>query len=125
MITGIDHVVLTVRDIEVSAAFYKRVLGLDCVTFGEGRRALMVGDQKINLHTLGMETRNHATIGAGDICLTTDMAPAAVVEKLSAEGVAIDEGPVQRSGARGPITSVYFVDPDGHLVEVSSYGTTS
>jgi len=125
MINGIDHIVLTVRDIEASAAFYKRVLGLECVTFGEGRRALVVGDQKINLHTLGMETRNHAAIGAGDVCLTTDMTPEEVVGKLKAEGVEIDEGPVPRSGARGPITSVYFVDPDGHLVEVSSYGTTS
>lgn len=124
MITGIDHIVLTVRDIDKSVAFYKRVLGVDAVTFGGGRRALVVGDQKINLHTLGMETRNHASIGAGDLCLTTDMTPDEVVGKLKSEGVEIDEGPVPRSGARGPITSVYFVDPDGHLIEVSSYGTT-
>lgn len=121
MITGIDHVVLTVRDIEATAAFYKRVLNIDSVTFGEGRRALVVGHQKINLHTLGMETRNHAAIGAGDLCLLTDATPDEVVSRLESEGVEINEGPVTRSGAHGPITSVYFVDPDGHLIEVSSY----
>lgn len=125
MITGIDHIVLTVRDIEASAAFYARVLGLESETFGAGRRALKVGDQKINLHTLGMETRNHAVIGSGDVCLITDQSPETVIEKLTAEGVEIDEGPVARSGARGPITSVYFTDPDGHLIEISSYGSAS
>ncbi|MDD9920983.1 MAG: VOC family protein [Boseongicola sp.] len=121
MITGIDHIVLTVRDIEATAAFYKRVLGVEAITFGAGRRALVVGHQKINLHTLGMETRNHAAIGSGDICLLTDLSPEQVVERLNDEGVKINEGPVKRSGANGPITSVYFVDPDGHLIEVSSY----
>ncbi len=121
MITAIDHIVLTVRDIDETAAFYKRTLGIETVTFGAGRRALKVGDQKINLHTLGMETRNHATIGAGDICLLTSAAPDEVVAMLSAEDIAICEGPVERSGARGPVTSVYFTDPDGHLIEISSY----
>ncbi len=121
MITAIDHIVLTVRDIDATADFYKRVLDIDTVTFGADRRALVVGDQKINLHTLGMETRNHTAIGAGDVCLLTTDTPEAVVAKLTAEGVAIDEGPVDRSGASGPIISVYFTDPDGHLIEVSSY----
>ena len=122
MINGIDHIVLTVRDVEAAVAFYGRVLGMEAVTFGEGRRALMAGDQKINLHSLGMETRNHAAIGAGDVCLLTDLSPAAVIAKLTAEDVPIDSGPVARAGARGPITSVYFTDPDGHLIEVASYG---
>lgn len=121
MITAIDHIVLTVRDIDAACAFYKRVLGIESETFGQGRVALKVGDQKINLHTLGMETRNHAAIGAGDVCLLTDMDPADVHARLLAEGVEGLEGPVPRSGARGPITSVYFTDPDGHLIEISSY----
>jgi catechol 2,3-dioxygenase-like lactoylglutathione lyase family enzyme len=121
MITAIDHIVLTVRNIDATAAFYKRTLGIETLTFGTGRRALKVGDQKINLHTLGMETRNHATIGAGDICLLTSATPDEVVAKLLAENIAINEGPVERSGAHCPIISVYFTDPDGHLIEISSY----
>jgi len=69
MILGIDHLVLTVRDPEAAAAFYNRVLGLDVVRFGQGRIALQCGDQKINLQSLGQETRNHAAIGCGDLCL--------------------------------------------------------
>lgn len=122
MIDGIDHVVLTVRDPDAAAEFYTRVLGVEAITFGAGRRALRVGDQKINLQSLGQELRNHACIGSGDLCLLTALAPAAVVERLNAEGVAVVEGPVEKSGARGPITSVYFNDPDGNLIEISSYG---
>lgn len=121
MISRIDHVVLTVRDIERAVAFYTRVLGMEAVTFGEGRRALRFGDQKINLQTLGMETRNHAVIGSGDLCLITEWSPEQVVAHLKAEGVEIDEGPVERAGALGPMTSVYFTDPDGNLIEVASY----
>ena len=121
MITAIDHIVLTVRDIEASVAFYHRVLGLKAVTFAGGRRALQVGDQKINLQTLGQETRNFAGIGSGDVCLLTDWSPDEVVERLEARNVDIVEGPVQKTGAQGPITSIYFNDPDGNLIEVSSY----
>ena len=121
MITAIDHIVLTVRDIEASVAFYHRVLGLKAVTFAGGRRALQVGDQKINLQTLGQETRNFAGIGSGDVCLLTDLAPEAVVARLQSEDIAIVEGPVTKTGARGNIQSVYFNDPDGNLIEVSSY----
>ena len=84
-------------------------------------RALMVGQQKINLHTLGMETRNHAAIGAGDVCLLTNAAPEEIIARLETAGARGIEGPVKRTGAQGPITSVYFTDPDGHLVEVSRY----
>ncbi len=122
MITGIDHVVLTVRDVEAAIAFYHRVLGLVPVTFSGGRRALRLGDQKINLQTLGQELRNHACIGSGDTCLLTDLAPEDVVTRLRAEGVAILQGPVSQIGARGAITSVYFNDPDGNLIEVARYG---
>ncbi|MEZ5669820.1 MAG: VOC family protein [Alphaproteobacteria bacterium] len=123
MIARIDHIVLTVRDIEAACAFYARVLGLEPVTFGaDGRRALRFGQQKINLQTLGMETRNHACIGSGDLCLVTDWPLARVEAQLAAEGVAVVEGPVARSGALGPMTSVYFNDPDGNLIEIGAYG---
>ena len=119
MISHIDHIVLTVADIERSVAFYARVLGMEPVTFGNGRRALQFGQQKINLQTLGMEPRNHAAVGAGDVCLITDWPTARVLARLAAEGVPVLEGPVTKSGAQGPIESVYFNDPDGHLIEVS------
>ena len=119
MISHIDHIVLTVADIERSVAFYARVLGMQAVSFGNGRRALQFGQQKINLQTLGMEPRNHAAVGAGDVCLITDWPTARVLARLAAEGVPVLEGPVMKSGAQGPIESVYFNDPDGHLIEVS------
>ena len=121
MIERIDHIVLTVRDVERSVAFYVRVLGMEAVTFGAGRRALRFGDQKINLQTLGEETRNFAGIGSGDVCLLTRMGSDALCAHLAHEGVALVEGPVEKSGALGPILSVYFNDPDGNLIEVSSY----
>lgn len=122
MITGIDHLVLTVRDVEASVAFYARVLGLEVITFAGTRRALRVGDQKINLQSLGQETRNHAGIGSGDLCLLTDRPISELVAHLQGQGVEILEGPVEKSGARGVMTSVYFCDPDGNLIEVSRYG---
>ena len=121
MIERIDHLVLTVRDIEASVAFYKRALGLEAVTFQGGRRALRFGNQKINLQTLGQETRNHACIGSGDLCLLTTWRPEEVVDHLTVQGIAIVEGPVVKSGTRGPITSVYFNDLDGNLIEVARY----
>ena len=121
MIESIDHIVLTVRDIDTAAAFYSRTLGMRAETFAGGRTALHFGNQKINLQTLGQETRNHACIGSGDLCLITRLAPEKLVQHLLDEGVRIVEGPVHKTGALGPITSVYFNDPDGNLVEVSSY----
>lgn len=121
MIDRIDHIVLTVRDIERSVAFYARVLGMEAQTFGAGRRALRFGDQKINLQTLGQETRNFAGIGSGDICLVTRMQTDTLLAHLASEGVDVVEGPVEKSGALGPIMSVYFNDPDGNLIEVSRY----
>ncbi|MAS41911.1 MAG: VOC family virulence protein [Rhodobacteraceae bacterium] len=122
MVRAIDHVVLTVRDIDEACEFYARVLGLEVVTFAGGRRALQVGAQKINLQTIGMEPRNHACIGSGDLCLITDATPTEVVARLHEQRVAVVEGPVEKTGARGTITSVYFNDPWGNLIEVSSYG---
>jgi catechol 2,3-dioxygenase-like lactoylglutathione lyase family enzyme len=121
VILGIDHVVLTVRDPEAAAAFYARVLDLPVVRFGRGRIALQAGRQKINLQPLGAETRNHACIGSGDLCLLTGHPPQAVVTRLRDQGVEVVEGPVTKTGALGPFTSVYFRDPDGNLIELSRY----
>jgi catechol 2,3-dioxygenase-like lactoylglutathione lyase family enzyme len=123
-VSGIDHFVLTVRNIEATCDFYSNVLGMEIEEFGGGRRALKFGSQKINLHQAGNEFKPKAekpTPGSGDFCLTTDVSLKRVVEHLSSCGVEIVEGPVQRTGATGRIESVYFRDPDGNLVEVSNY----
>lgn len=121
MISHIDHVVLTVTDIEASVAFYCRVLQMEAVTFANGRRALHFGRQKINLQLLGQEPRNRAAVGSGDLCLITHWPLPQVVAHLQAEGVSIVEGPVAKTGAQGAIQSVYFLDPDANLIEVSVY----
>jgi len=118
---SIDHVVLTVRDIDDAVAFYTRVLGVEAVTFAQGRRALQIGDQKINLQVLGQEQRNNAAIGSGDLCLVRETGDADVLTHLATQGVEVVEGPVTKSGARGPIVSIYFNDPDGNLIELARY----
>lgn len=121
LVKGIDHLVLTVRDPKATAAFYLRALGLPKITFAGGRIALQAGKQKINLQTLGQEVRNHATIGSGDVCLLTEVPLPVVVKHLEREGIHVLEGPVEKTGARGPFMSIYFNDPDGNLIEVSRY----
>ena len=123
-IDHIDHLVLTVDDIERTIAFYVDVLGMTAVTFGPDRRALRFGSSKINLHQRGREFEPKAaspTPGSADLCLIADDALEVVVAELAASGIPIEEGPVQRTGARGPITSVYIRDPDGNLIELSNY----
>jgi len=123
-IDRIDHFVLTVRDLDATCEFYSRVLGMEPVTFAGGRRALSLGRQKINLHPAGREFEPKAdrpTPGSGDFCLITDVPLAEVIAHLEACGVEIIEGPAPRTGAMGPIRSVYFRDPDRNLVEVSNY----
>lgn len=123
-IDRLDHLVLTVRDLEATLAFYSRVMGMQPVTFGNGRRALAFGRQKINLHPADAPLKPHAARpgpGTADLCFISSTPIPEVVRQLQAAGVAIEEGPVPRTGALGPITSVYFRDPDGNLIEVSSY----
>lgn len=122
MISHIDHLVLTVSDIERSVAFYSSVLEMEAITFGSGRRALRFGNQKINLQLLGQEPRNRARVGSGDLCLITHWTLEQVVAQLRRHGVEIVEGPVTKSGACGPIESVYCLDPDMNLIEISRYG---
>lgn len=122
-IERLDHLVLTVADIERSCAFYTRVMGLREVNFAGGRKALAFGDQKINPHRAGHELEPRAlapTPGSADLCFIAAAPLAEVVATLTAAGVEIEEGPVARTGAIGPIRSVYFHDPDGNLIEVSN-----
>jgi catechol 2,3-dioxygenase-like lactoylglutathione lyase family enzyme len=123
-IDRLDHLVLTVADVDATIAFYTRVLGMTAVTFAGGRRALAFGAQKINLHRAGHEfspCAHRPTPGSADVCLITSVPLADAMAHLRACGVAIEEGPVQRTGATGPIESFYFRDPDGNLIEVSNY----
>jgi catechol 2,3-dioxygenase-like lactoylglutathione lyase family enzyme len=119
-----DHLVLTVRDVEATCAFYEKVLGMQPVTFAGGRRALTFGRQKINLHQAGKEYQPHAhrpVAGSGDLCLISAVPLATVIAHLKASGVEILDGPVERTGALGPMQSVYFRDPDLNLIEISEY----
>jgi len=123
-IQRIDHFVLTVRDIDATCSFYERALGMTRETFGEGRTALRFGNQKINLHLAGRELEPKAktpTPGSGDFCVITETPIEDVVRHLQDAGVEIELMPSTRTGAVGPITSVYFRDPDMNLVEVSVY----
>jgi catechol 2,3-dioxygenase-like lactoylglutathione lyase family enzyme len=123
-IDRLDHLVLTVADIDATVDFYTRVLGMDAVTFGAGRTALAFGRSKINLHRAGHEFEPKAhrpTPGSADLCLIAEGPLEQVIEDLAAHGVPIEEGPVERTGATGPIRSVYFRDPDLNLIEVSIY----
>jgi catechol 2,3-dioxygenase-like lactoylglutathione lyase family enzyme len=126
-ITRLDHLVLTVADVERTVAFYEHVLGMQSVTFGEGRRALAFGDSKINLHEVGRELlprATHPVAGSADLCLVTQSSQADVIAHLEASGVQVEQGPVPRTGALGPIMSTYLRDPDGNLIEISTYGET-
>jgi catechol 2,3-dioxygenase-like lactoylglutathione lyase family enzyme len=123
VVIGIDHIVFTVRSIDATVDFYGGCLGLEAVTFGDGRRALQVGRQKINLHEAGHEFDPKArlpTPGSGDVCLLTGEPLDAVIDRLRQLGVEIEEGPVQRTGAGGPIRSIYVRDPDGNLLEIAN-----
>ena len=122
-IDSLDHLVLTVRDVETTASFYSSVLGMDVITFAGGRKALAFGAQKINLHRHGREFEpkaEHPTPGSADLCLLTSVPLPEVIEHLSSRNVQVIEGPVQRTGATGPILSVYFRDPDRNLIEISN-----
>ncbi|WP_219703421.1 VOC family protein [Marinomonas lutimaris] len=121
MISHFDHIVLTVANIDKAVSFYETVLKMEAITFSDERKAMRFGQQKINLQLLGQELRNHAMEGSGDLCLITNWSMDEVIDHLKACKVTILEGPVTKSGALGPIQSVYFNDPDNNLIEVSVY----
>jgi catechol 2,3-dioxygenase-like lactoylglutathione lyase family enzyme len=123
-IARLDHLVLTVADIERTCGFYTRVLGMEIVRFGEGRTALRFGQQKINLHqsdAIPGLVADKPTPGSGDLCFITEVPLSEVVAHLQGCGVAIIAGPGPRAGAIGTIQSVYIRDPDQNLVEISNY----
>ncbi|KAL8590446.1 Glyoxalase domain-containing protein 5 [Nucella lapillus] len=123
-IQRLDHFVLTVKDIEVTVHFYTRVLGMEVTTFKGGRKALNFGQQKINLHELGKEFEPKASSplpGSADVCFITPTRLTDVMDHLKKCQVSILEGPCARTGALGPISSVYVRDPDDNLIEISNY----
>ena len=122
-LSRLDHVALTVADTEKTVQFYRRVLGMEALTFGPGRRALAFGSGRINLHQMGREFSPHAlwpTPGSVDLCFLTDTPLAEVEAHLRRCGVMIEEGPVSRAGAAGSLQSLYIRDPDGNLVEIAN-----
>ena len=122
-VNRLDHLVLTVANIDATVDFYTRVLGMEAVTFGTGRTALRFGTSKINLHEAGKEFEPRAlrpTPGSADICLIVDDDIATVIAELAGAGITIEQGPVDRAGATGPIVSGYLRDPDQNLIELSN-----
>jgi len=120
---SLDHIVLTVRDIDASVQFYTKVMGMELTVFGNNRKALSFGSQKINLHQFTKEFEPKAEIptpGSADLCFLTSTPVNEVISELQRMNVEILEGPIQRTGATGPILSVYFRDPDRNLIEVSN-----
>ena len=123
-INSIDHIVLTVRDIQATVDFYQANLGMSVETFGGDRIALKFGSQKINLHQHGNEVEPRAespTPGSGDLCFVTETPLDTAIAQVQNLGVEVIQGPVERSGAGGPILSFYFRDPDLNLIEIANY----
>jgi catechol 2,3-dioxygenase-like lactoylglutathione lyase family enzyme len=124
-IDRIDHIVITAFDVERTIDFYSKVMGMEAITFAGGRRGLAFGRQKINLHQSGREFEPKALKpmpGSMDLCFITETPLEQVIGHLKSHGVVIAQGPVEKTGALGPMMSVYFRDPDGNLIEVSNYG---
>jgi len=130
-VNALDHIVINVSDVARTAEWYRRILGMEIKVFDPGhgktaRTSLVFGDQKINVRPLGADkvewfTADRETAGSDDLCFLTSSTPEQVVAHLKACGVAIEEGPVMRQGARGVLLSVYCRGPDGSLIEISSY----
>lgn len=126
-IAGIDHLVLTVGNIEAACNFYSQVLGMKIVSFGENRKALQFGEQKINLHEAGKEFEPkalHPTSGSADICFISNKPLSQIKNHIISCGIDIIAGPVMRTGAIGTIESIYLRDTDGNLIEISNYRNT-
>ena len=130
-VNALDHLVINVADVARSVEWYRRILGMEVQVFDPGagqtpRTSLLFGNQKINVRPHGADkvewfTADHVAAGSDDLCFLTASTPDQVVAHLKANGVAIEEGPVAKQGARGTLRSVYCRDPDGSLIEISSY----
>ena len=125
MIRSLDHLVLTVQNLDATIAFYRDALGMEARRFGENRErvALHFGSQKINLHEVGKEFEPKAAVptpGSGDLCFLTDEPVDRLSARLQSAGQIIIDGPVQRSGAKTRLMSIYLRDPDGNLIEIAN-----
>lgn len=123
-IRHLDHLVLTVADIELTCQFYHSALNFEVITFAENRKALQFGNQKINLHQVGKEFEPKAlrpTSGSADLCFIAETPLNEVIAHIQAQQIEIIEGPIERTGAMGKILSVYLRDPDQNLIEISNY----
>ena len=123
-IERIDHFVITVSDINTTLQFYERVLGMESTTFGDGRKALHFGNQKINIHPIGKEAKPNAANaqpGSADICFISTFSIEVIKSHLATEAVEVIYGPAKQVGALGPMDSIYFRDPDGNLIEIGVY----
>ena len=122
-IQSLDHLVLTVNNIEESIQFYCNILGMQHIQFGDNRHALKFGEQKINLHqadNIFHPSAHSPTSGSADLCFIVDTSIEKVIAELNEAGIEIIEGPVERTGATGEILSVYIRDPDLNLIELSN-----
>jgi len=122
-IAHLDHLVLTVADISVTVDFYTRVLGMREVTFGNGRKALHFGKQKINLHQAGKEFEpkaKHPAPGSADLCFTSTTPIEQIIKEVNEANTTIEQGPIERTGAKSKLISVYFRNPDGNSIEISN-----
>ncbi|MDF2418197.1 VOC family protein [Acinetobacter beijerinckii] len=125
-VSHLDHLVLTVADIEISCQFYQSALNFEVITFGENRKALKFGNQKINLHQVGKEFEPkalHPTAGSADLCFIAETPLEEVIAHLQTQNIDIIEGPIERTGAMGKILSIYLRDPDQNLIEIANYIT--
>jgi catechol 2,3-dioxygenase-like lactoylglutathione lyase family enzyme len=130
-VSALDHIVINVSDVARTAQWYQKILGMEIKVFDPGngkakRTSLVFGDQKINVRPRDADkvewfTADHEMAGSDDLCFLTSSTPVEVVAHLTANGVAIEEGPTNKQGARGTLRSVYCRDPDGSLIEISSY----
>ena len=130
-VNALDHLVINVNDVARSAAWYAKILGMEIRVFDPGagkakRTSLVFGNQKINVRPKNADkvewfTADHEAAGSDDLCFLTSSTPDEVVAHLKVNGVTIEEGPVDKQGARGTLRSVYCRDPDGSLIEISSY----
>ena len=123
-ISHLDHLVLTVADIKTTCDFYRHVLNFEVIEFGERRKALKFGSQKINLHQAGHEFEPKAafpTRGSADLCFISETPVEQIIQHLKQRHIVIEQGPIQRTGALGAILSVYIRDPDQNLIEISNY----
>lgn len=121
MISHLDHIVLTVKDVDKSVDFFSKTLGMTPITYAKNRKAVAFGNQKINFNVVGQEVRNHAMEGSGDLCLIASVSLEKMQAHLANLHIIILEGPITKIGAQGEMQSIYINDLDNNLIEISFY----